>query len=179
MKRGYPFGMKVVAAALVAVGALAACGGAGAHSATSFCSGAQLKGTFSVVRGSAGAGNIVYKLSVTNISTTECALTGTPVVKLYGKTGKLLPTHVMPTFRPGLTAILVRLAPGASAHATARFSPDVPGQGEGAAGKQCEPTSYWLRVYGRTGGFAKAPVKPATPVCEHGSLQMSVYQFGK
>lgn len=179
MKRRYPSCMKVTVAAVVAVAALAASGGASAHRAAAFCSGSQLKGTFTVVRGSAGAGNIVYKLSVTNKSTTTCTLTGTPVVRLYGKTGKALPTHVMPTFRPGLTAILVTLHPGGGSHATARFSPDVPGTGEPVAGRNCEPTAYWLRVYGRSGGYAKVPIKPPTPVCEHGSLQMSVYQLGR
>ena len=171
--------MKLVVASLVAVAALAACGGAGAHGAVTLCSGTQLKATFNVVRGSAGAGNIVYRLSVTNTSTTECGLTGTPAVRLYSKTGKALPTHVKPVFRPGLLAILVRLAPGMSAHATARFSPDVPGVGEPTSGRQCEPTAVTVRLTGPTGGVAKALVKPATPVCEHGTLQMSVYQPGK
>ena len=120
--------MKFIAAAFVAVAVLAGSAAASTRStAFSSCAGTQLSGTFNVVRGSAGAGNIVYKLVVMNKSTTQCSLTGTPVVKLYSKTGKLLPTHVIPTFRPGLAAILVRLAPGGYAHATARFSPDVPG----------------------------------------------------
>jgi hypothetical protein len=85
----------------------------------------------------------------------------------------------MPSFRPGLTAILVRIAPGKGAHATARFSPDVPGKAEPVSGSQCEPTAYTLRIYAPNGGFLKAPIKPATPVCEHGTLQMSVYGYGK
>lgn len=171
--------MRVVAAALVAVAALGVSAAAGARGTTAFCSGSQLHGTFNVVRGSAGAGNIVYRLSVTNMSQTECALTGTPAVRLLGKTGKALPTHVMPTFRPGLTAILVRVAPGKGAHATARFSPDVPGTGEPVSGNQCEPTAYTLRITAPNGGTLKAPIKPATPVCEHGTLQMSVYGYGR
>jgi hypothetical protein len=170
--------VKLVAALLVAAAVLAGCADGARSTVSPFCSGSQLKAAFNVVRGSAGAGNIVYKLVVTNKSTAQCSLSGTPVVRLYGKTGKALPTHVMPTFRPGLTAVLVRLVPGASAHATARFSPDVPGVGEPVSGRKCEPTAYTLRVYGRI-GVAKAPIKPVTPVCEHGSLQMSVYQRGK
>lgn len=171
--------MKVAAAAVIAVAALVGCA-SGAHSAAGplACTGGQLAGTFKVVPGSAGAGNIVYKLVVTNTSGASCSLTGTPNVKLYGKTGKRLPTRILPVFRPGLTAVLVRLAPGASAHATARFSPDVPGKSEPVAGRQCEPTAYWLHVYGRT-GFAKVRIRPATPVCEHGQLQLTVYQRGK
>ena len=90
------------------------------------CSGAQLKGTFSVVRGSAGAGNITYKLTLRNVSTRMCTVTGLPQGRLLGKTGKALPTHVKAAFPGGLTAIFVRLAPGATTFATARFSPDVP-----------------------------------------------------
>jgi hypothetical protein len=170
--------VKIVAMSLVAAAALAACGGAKSGVPAS-CSGSHLKGSFSVVPGSAGAGNIVYKLVVTNTSQSTCTVTGTPIVKLYSKAGKALPTKITPTFRPGLTAILVRLAPGGSAHATARFSPDVPGVGEPASGRQCEPTAYWLKVTGRSGGSVKLRIRPATPVCEHGGLQLSVYQPGR
>jgi hypothetical protein len=179
VKRGYSVPMKLVAAALAAVAALGVSAAAGAHSTSSFCTGAQLHATFNVVRGSAGAGNIVYRISLTNISHTECSLTGTPSVRLFGKTGKALPTHVMPSFRPGLTAILVRVAPGKGAHATARFSPDVPGAGEPVLGRQCEPKAYMLRIYAPSAGVVKALVRPATPVCEHGTLQMSVYGYGR
>lgn len=175
----YAVRVKTIAAALIAVAGLVGCA-SGAHSASGplACIGGQLAGTFKVIPGSAGAGNIVYKLSIINRSKTTCTLTGLPNLKLYGRTGKRLPTHPIPAFRPGLTAPLVRLAPGATAHATARFSPDVPGKGEPVSGRQCEPTSYWLRVYGRT-GFARVLIRPATPVCEHGQLQLSVYQRGK
>ena len=94
--------------AVLAVAAFAACG-ASAGGQPPSCAGSQLSARFAVVPGSAGAGNIVYRLSVTNISQTECGLTGTPAVKLYSKTGKALPTHIKPVFRPGLMAILVRL----------------------------------------------------------------------
>jgi hypothetical protein len=179
VKRGYPGPMKALTAALVAVAALAACGGAGARSSVALCSAAQLKATFTVVRGSAGAGNIVYKLSVTNVSSRECGLTGTPAVKLYSKTGKPLPTHVKPVFRPGLMAILVRLQPGMSAHATARFSPDVPGPGEPVLARQCERTSYRVRLTPGGGGSTIGPISPPTPVCEHGTMSFSVFVVGK
>jgi hypothetical protein len=175
--RGYPVAVKIVAAAVVAVAALAA-GTAASGAIAPPCAGTQFKATFKVVPGSAGAGNIVYKLDVTNKSLKGCTVTGLPIVKLYGKTGKALPTHIVPIFRAGLTAILVTLAPGQSAHATARFSPDVPGTGEGNR-KQCEPTAYSLHVSGRSGGVAKAPITPPTPVCEHGQLQLTAYQRGK
>jgi hypothetical protein len=165
------------AAAVFAVTVLAAlAGAAGGRSAVAFCTGAQLSGTFKVVPGSAGAGNIVYRLVLTNTSTSACSVTGLPTVRLYGRYDrKALPTHVVPAFRGGLLAPLVQLAPGSKAQATARFSPDVPGTGEPAAGPNCEPVSYWLRVTLRGGGVTKVRVRPATPVCEHGSLQFSAY----
>jgi len=154
---------------------LMACGAGRGASRTSFCTGGQLSGTFAVVPGSAGAGNIVYALVLRNRSSSTCRLTGLPVVRLLGRTARPLPTHVTPAFRGALTAVLVTLAPGQRAKATARFSPDVPGPGEPTAGKQCEPTAFWLRVVARGGGATTVRVKPPTPVCEHGGLQFSVY----
>ena len=154
---------------------LVACGAGRGASRTSFCTGGQLSGTFAVVPGSAGAGNIVYALVLRNRSSSTCRLTGLPVVRLLGRTARPLPTHVTPAFRGALTAVLVTLAPGQRAKATARFSPDVPGPGEPTAGKQCEPTAFWLRVVARVGGATTVRVKPPTPVCEHGGLQFFVY----
>lgn len=139
------------------------------------CTGAQLEGTFSVVRGSAGAGNISYRLVLRNISSGTCTLTGLPQARLLAKAGSPLPTHVQAAFPGALTAILVRLAPGRRAYATARFSPDVPGVGEPVAGRACERTAYSLRVTAPGGGTTKARVTPATPVCEHGRLLFSAY----
>jgi Tfp pilus assembly protein FimT len=139
------------------------------------CAGSQLAGSFSVVRGSAGAGNITYKLVLKNVSSRECVVTGLPQGRLLGKAGKPLPTHVKAAFPQGLTAILVHLAPGATTFATARFSPDVPGVGEPAAGTKCEPTSWWFRVTGQGGGTTKVKLAPPTPVCEHGRLLFSAY----
>lgn len=139
------------------------------------CTGAQLQGTFNVVRGSAGAGNITYKLVLKNVSTHTCTLTGLPQGRLVGKTGRALPTHVRAASPGMLTAILVRLAPGKTTFATARFSPDVPGPGEPTAGTKCEPTAWWFRVTGQGGGTTKVRLAPPTSVCEHGQLQFSAY----
>jgi hypothetical protein len=138
------------------------------------CTGAQLGGSFAVVPGSAGAGNIVYRLTLKNRSSQACAVSGLPVVRLLGRIGRPLPTHVRAAFPAGLTAVIVRLAPGARAAATARFSPDVPGVGETTPG-QCEPKAWWLRVIAPGGGTTKVAVSPPTPVCEHGQLQFSAY----
>jgi len=160
---------------LLVVAAAAAASTASATSAVALCGGSQLSGSFSVIRGSAGAGNISYRLVLKNVSTTQCSVTGLPVGRLLGKTGKLLPTHIKAAFPGALTAILVRLLPGHKAYATARFSPDVSGVGEPTAGKNCEPVSWFLRITARSDSTTKVKVAPPTPVCEHGQLQFSAY----
>lgn len=170
MRRALPS----LAALLAAAAAAAAACGSG-NAAPGPCTGAQLRATFDVVRGSAGAGNIVYELRVTNRSARACTVTGLPSVRLLGRRNRLLPTHVRAAFPGALTAVLVTLRPRGSAHATARFSPDVPGVGEPTAGRQCEPTAYRLRVKAPGGGSTTAVIRPPTSVCEHGSLQFRAY----
>jgi hypothetical protein len=145
-----------------------------AASTTHPCTGSQLSGSFAAVPGSAGAGNIVYALKVRNRSSRTCYVTGLPKVTLLGKNEKALSTHVRAA-QQGVTAARIKLAPGQSAEATARFSPDVPGVGEQQLG-QCEPTSYTLLVRPNGGGSLKATIKPATPVCEHGTLSFTVFR---
>ena len=167
--------MTVLRIALIAAAAaaVAACG-ASAGGGPTACTGAQIAGAFKVVPGSAGAGNIVYALTLKNISSRTCTVTGLPQGRLLGQHGGALPTHIRAAFRPGLTAVLVRLAPGKSARATARFSPDVPGVGDHTPGA-CEPKAYALRVSLAGGGTTNAKLSPATPVCERGQLQFSAY----
>ena len=76
---------------------------------------------------------------------------------------------------PGVTAALILLAPGHSAAATLRFSPDVPGKGEQSTG-QCEPTAHRVRVTLASPGQGtlSGPILPATPVCEHGGMAESL-----
>jgi Protein of unknown function (DUF4232) len=147
---------------------------AGARPAAAFCNSLQLTGSFTVVPGSAGAGNIVYALVLRNHSPRSCTVTGLPRVTLLGLHGKTLPTHVRAASPNQLTAVLVRLPPGASARATARFSPDVPGPGEQQRGA-CESKAYALAVNVPGGGVTRVPVQPPTPVCEHGQLQFKAY----
>lgn len=156
---------------------LAAVAGSCASAATkdASCTGKQLAGTFKVVPGSAGAGNIVYALVLKNVSTSACTVTGLPIGRLLDKNGKALPTHIRPAFPGALAAVLVHLRPGMRTRATARFSPDVPGTGEPTAGMQCERTAYWFRVTADGGGTTKVKLLPATPVCEHGQLQFTAY----
>ena len=149
-------------------------GAARAAPGSASCTGAALTGRFAAVPNSAGAGNIVYALVLRNRSARSCQVSGLPSVTLLGRRGKALPTHVRAAFPNGLTAVLVRLAPGQSTRATARFSPDVPGAGEQTIGA-CERTAYKLAVHAPGGGKTIVVVAPPTPVCEHGQLQFSAY----
>lgn len=143
------------------------------------CSGSSLAVSFALVPGSAGAGNVVYALEVTNRSRAECFVSGLPRLQLLGRTGAKLPTHVIPANRGALTAAMVPLRPGRSAVATARFSPDVPGPGEGHPGRPCEPTAYRVRATIPPGNaVATGRVAPPTPVCEHGGLQLRALSRG-
>jgi hypothetical protein len=163
--------------ALAAVGGTAAEGGSAAP--IRFCTGAALAGSFAPVPGSAGAGSITYRLVLRNASARTCAVTGIPELRLLGRSGNPLPTHLAPA-RPGIaTAVLVRLAPRGYTSVSARFSPDVPGPGEPVSGRQCEPTAYKLRVTARGGGSTIVPIVKPTPVCEHGSLVVSLYVAGR
>jgi hypothetical protein len=167
--------MKISLAALIvaAAAALAASTAFGLPSGAD-CKGSQLAGRFAVVSGSAGAGNIVYKLALKNTSATPCTVSGLPQGQLLGKTKANLPTHIRAAHANQLTAVLVTLAPGDAAYATARFSPDVAGTGEQSVGA-CEPKAYWLRVRAPGGGTTTMKLAPATSVCEHGTLSFSAY----
>jgi hypothetical protein len=154
----------------------AAAAPAGATHATALCTGSALTGRFAAVPNSAGAGNIVYALVLQNRSSSTCALTGLPSLTLLGKQGKALPTHVRAAAANTLTSVLVRLAPGKSARATARFSPDIPGPGEPVSGTRCERPAYRAAVNAPGGGKVIVPIVQPTPVCEHGQLQFSAYQ---
>ena len=138
------------------------------------CKGSDLAGRFAAVPGSPGAGNIVYALRLKNTSSSRCTVTGIPGVTLLGRRGRRLPTHPFPAHPGALTAVLVTLAPGKTATATARFSPDIPGTGEPVTGTRCEPVAYRLLVQPNGGGTLSAPIRPPTPVCEHGGMQWSV-----
>ena len=138
-----------------------------------WCGGTQLSVSFSVVPYSVGAGNVSYALRVKNVSATTCAVSGLPGLRLLGMKGKKLPTHVVDA-DPGVTAVIVTLKPGHSAWAAGRFSPDVPGTGEPQSGP-CEATSYHVSVTVPPRGDAVVgPFSPPNPVCEHGTISLSV-----
>ena len=150
---------------------------AAAHMAAP-CTAGQLSGTFAAVPGSPGAGNIVYALRLRNTSSSACTVTGIPGVTLLDSRGRRLPTHPRPSQPGALTAVLVTLAPGKTARATARFSPDVPGPGEPVTARRCEPVATTLLVRPNGGGTVRAPIRPPTSVCEHGGMTWTVLTRG-
>ena len=141
--------------------------------ASTECAAGGLKGSFDGVEGSAGAGQITYRLTLTNIGSSPCFVSGIPQVQLLGTTGAALPTT--PSAEPGQgPGAKITLQPGGSATADARFSPDVPGEGDQQQGR-CQPTATVLRVTAPGGGTIDAPVQPPTPVCERGSLRFQPF----
>jgi hypothetical protein len=168
--------MRLAVSVVVAVAALVAAGGR--STVVPACRGSDLGGVFVVVRGSAGAGGISYTLRLHNRSSAACFVSGIPGLRLLGRTGAPLSTHVRPSHPGALTAVRVVLRPGGFAAATARFSPDIPGPGEPQT-KQCEPTAYYLKVSPAGRGSVVLPVSPPTPVCEHGQLFMSALVAGR
>jgi Protein of unknown function (DUF4232) len=142
--------------------------------ATEACTGADLAGTFALVPGSAGAGQIEYALTVTNTSHTRCFVRGVPKATLLGASGAALPTHVTSAGDGGSGRIM--LEPGASAVAHARFSPDVSGQGDSQSGA-CQPEAQTLQVNPDGGGATDATIKPPTSVCERGTLNFEAFGY--
>ena len=115
---------------------------------------------------------------MTNTSDSECYVTGLPQLQLLDAQGAALQTSVSAAQPGQATAAKIVLQPSAAAKSEARFSPDVPGQGEGQAGQPCEPVAHQVQVTATGGGTFVVPVKPPTSVCEHGSLRMSPYAAG-
>ena len=113
----------------------------------------------------------MYALTLRNVSTRTCFVTGIPRLQLLTRAGVRVPTHAKPSNPGALTAVIVRLKPGKSAVTRARFSPDVPGPGEQTPGR-CEPIAFKLRVTPSGGGSVVVPVRPPTSVCEHGTLTL-------
>jgi len=146
---------------------------ASSTTAADACTGDSMSGTFSLVPGSAGAGQVVYRLRVRNDSPVACFVSGFPKVQLLGAGGAELPTSETPDQPGTATAVRVVLAPDAAATADVRFSPDVPGTGD-QTGSQCQPKATTLRV-ALGGAPLDVPVSPPTPVCERGTLQYRVF----
>ncbi len=138
------------------------------------CTGQQLRGTFALVPGSAGAGQIAYELTLKNTSESPCSLRGVPKGTLLSASGAALPTHV--TAAGTGTTRRVALVPGASAVADARFSPDIAGQGDSQSGP-CQPEAVTLQVTPDGGGVTDAAIKPPTSVCQQGTLNFKAFVY--
>jgi hypothetical protein len=137
------------------------------------CVGSQLSGSFIVVAGSQGAGQISYVLKLTNISQDSCFVSGLPDAQLLTAKTAPLPTNVVAAGSSSGPKVVV--APGTSAVADARFSPSVPGQGDSQSGN-CQPRAAKLGVSPDGGGATVyAPITPPTSVCERGTLNFNVY----
>ena len=164
MRRIRLVGAAGIAGTVAAVALSGAITTAGATSVVG-CSTSQLTGKFALIKGSNGAGNVEYRLTLTNHAH-ACAVDSHPGLKLLDKHGNALPTHVVSAGRSGL----VDLAGGASKSLRVRFSPDVPGPGESST-HACEKTAYKIEITPLHGhGSLTAAVSPPTPVCEHGRL---------
>jgi hypothetical protein len=140
------------------------------------CTGVDLSGTFTLVPGSAGAGQIAYALTVKNTSHRACAIYGLPVVTLLSASGSALPTHVRAAAPGTGTAVRVLLQPGASSVTQARFSPDIPGAGDSQSGP-CQPTAHTLQLTPNGGGVTDVAIKPPTSVCQQGTLAFENFAY--
>jgi hypothetical protein len=138
------------------------------------CAAGSLQGSFDVVPGSPGAGQISYTLKLTNTGATPCYVSGIPQVQLLGTTGGALATSASAEPPAPANPPKVSLQHGGSAVAEARFSPDVNGTGDSTTG-QCQPTATVLRITAPGGGTLDAPIQPPTPVCEQGSLHFRIF----
>jgi hypothetical protein len=125
------------------------------------CSANDLTATYRVLPGSAGAGNIVYTLKVTNSSQAACTVSGIPSIAYLDATGAALKSSIYPNGAG--TAALVTLQPGASASADVRFSPDV---------DPCDPgTATMLKLTLPDSTSLTTKIDPQTRLCGNGGLQ--------
>jgi hypothetical protein len=160
-------------AALGLLVALAGCTGVAdaTHAGPAPCSAGGLRAAFRVVAGSAGAGGITYTVRLTNRRSRACDVSGRPGLRLLDARGAALPTSVAPD-RPGTAAAaLIALGHGRTAIALARFSPDIPSQGEPVSGR-CEHVARRVRVSLASPGSGSltGAVTPPTSVCDHGRI---------
>jgi hypothetical protein len=138
---------------------------AASSSAGGPCTAHDLTGAFQVLEGSAGAGNIVYTLKVTNASQAACTVSGVPAIDFLDANGQALKKNVSPNGAG--TAALITLQPGDTARSQVRFSPDV---------DPCDPgTATTLRLTMPDSSTLEAKIDPATRLCGAGSLQPSIF----
>ena len=129
-----------------------------------------LSARMTVIKGSMGAGNVSYRLTLHNSGSGFCTGSTTPGLRLLRKNGAGLPTNVKYSGK----STRLTIGKGAdvlSASEKLRFSPDIPGPGEPSHGP-CEPKAFRVHVsFGSA--TAVGAVSPPTSVCEHGTMRSS------
>ncbi|WP_194920917.1 DUF4232 domain-containing protein [Catenulispora rubra] len=134
-------------------------------------------GTWRVVPGSEGGGNVVADIALRNTSGHACTVAGFPGVSLLASDEHPLMTTVE---KDDSTAVAtVTVAPGAWVHAEVRYSPNVPGPGEPSTGG-CEPTTVHALVQlpGDT-MWGRVTLDSPTMVCEKGRLLAKPFVAGE
>ena len=138
------------------------------------CVSADLSATFAVIPGSAGAGNVVARIVLTNKSAAPCSTGGYVGLQLLGAGGTQLPTHVE---RASGSLSVMTVAPGTSVSATARYSPDVAGTGDNQSG-MCQPVASSSEVTPPNDTAFVIAQGPGTSVCQQGTMSVSPLQVG-
>ena len=147
-------------------------GGAGAG--TPECATSSLSSSATVVPTSAGAGNMLLNVTLTNTSNVSCAIVGYPELQLLDK--NRIPQATTTTWDPAVAKTVVTLAPQGTASTTVRFDFDIPAAGEPSTGA-CEPSSLYLsltppnngaKLLTQIGGNAGAGIT----ACNHGALDV-------
>lgn len=147
-------------------------GGAGAG--TPECATSNLSSSATVVPTSAGAGNMLINVTVTNTSNGSCAIVGYPELQLLDK--NRIPQATTTTWDPAVAKTVVTLAPQGTASTTVRFDFDIPAAGEPSTGA-CEPSSaYLLLTPPNTGATLQTPITgnggAGITACNHGALDV-------
>lgn len=154
----------VVSASLVA--GIVASESANATGSTTACNGKDLTGSFKRIPGSGSLGHVGYQLNARNRADHSCFVKDLPKMRLLGRQGRALPTHVLSA---GTKASKVVLKPGETAAAVSRFA-EIP-TGEDRQSGNCQPTAFKARVGVRPGvGKFVVSVKPHIAVCGRGAL---------
>jgi hypothetical protein len=150
---------------MTSLAAIAAFAAGSASGSVTQCSALHLSAKMTVIGGSRGAGNVSYKLTLKNNGPGSCLINKHPGLRLVGKSGLGLPTHVKKIGSNGFVSIQA----GKSVSQQLRFSPDIPGPGEPSHGA-CEPAAHKI-VVSLNPTTVRGPILPPTPVCGHGAIQ--------
>jgi hypothetical protein len=158
LRRGVP----ILAIVAIAAAAFAATGASGAGKKC------VLRAQMTFIKGSMGAGNVSYRLTLRNAGSGLCVGSTTPGLQLKTGIGHNLPTHVK--YRGRSTRLSIGKGGDVlSASTSLRFSPDIPGPGEPSRGR-CEPKAVFVKVNFGSASYIGG-VHPPTSVCEHGTMR--------